>query len=800
MAVISLQLFTGQLIDVEPSTDFSLKSENPFFCVGITELAHTQDFSVPATQNNNRIFNVDNSVIMEGWRRGRDCWLGYSAGEIAGRLFIKDYNKDRYNLLFIWGAEIADVLNQKIIDYVKTGLSLTITANPVLKAHVDDFGWCNFAETYADLSFADGVSMLPTINLGYLMDTAATYAGYTITQDGLSLSSVTQDQYNPYKYGINIDTLNVGDTYTLGLGNWAASGVNVANFQLFDENNVPVPLSAGGLQLFNIQLPTNQPNVPVVGYCFKATRQIKLKLVADTNVICLALTGPMVGQPEGNGGQFPYIEFNTVLTLNTGQGFTFLHVNDFDTYTWKPKYNGYTTPITYNSNIIDSETVANVGDVVSLDNNLPDYSLLELVRNWCLMTSSFFVIDEENKVINILSIESVIAGRFSNNITDINKNRNILDVAALRRYIDGLSQHNNIVCQSADYVAEINRYRADYPCDNDLLDNDSEFGTITFNEGNINGSGEAIFKNFEPQEGGGVTMRPAVGVFMFNEDGGSAYHLQWVEGNYDMHNAMASITAEAVTIEITIHETLAQYLSHQYNELFSYDGCMWVAKSYTWKDNATQMTLVKVDNAMALAFTPIDYLRFSGNGTIYLRTKLNLDIEISQDGENFSPWTYEKFGGYRYYYTLTLSAGQTYYMRGNNPTGLANAANFSQFFMSGSIYVAGDIGTLINRTGGENLTIPDYAFKSLFSGCSSMLSAPELPFKDTGDYSCYQMFYNCSSLGQLITRMTSNTGNNGTYQWLYGVAATGDFYCPQSLVIVSNDPSGIPSGWTRHNL
>lgn len=795
MAVISLQLFTGQLIDVDTSTDFSLKSENPFFCVGITELSHTQDFSVPATQHNNQIFNVDNSVIMQGWRRGRDCWLGYSSGEIAGKLFIKDYNKERYNVLFIWGAELDDVLSQPIINYLQTGLSLSVVANPTLKDSINDFGWCNYSEVHFEPSFSDGLSLMPTVNLGWLMDSAATAAGYTIKMDGDTLNNNPYRQYNAYNYGININTANVGDRYHVYMSNWAATGLNAINYQTYDDSSNPVSDVAAGFQLTNVSLWTNQPGLPVTGKCFRALRNIKIRLRPNNQVICMSINGIYLNT-EGNGGQFPYIEYDTLLYLTAGQSVTFVNVADFDYYTWAVSYDGYDTPFNYDFEIIDSSTVANLGDSIDLDDNLPDYSLLELVRNWCLMTSSFFEIDAENKQIIIRSIEAVLAARISNKIVDIDNNGRILDVGQLRRYIDGYSQHNLTRCNSADYVAEVNRFGADYPCDNDLLDDSSEFGTISFNDGNISPDGEAVFKNVEPLEGGGVSLRPAVGVFMFNTDGlgGHSYHLQYVENNYGMHNPMAAITTNGVSIVLTVREQLAKYLSHTYDEIYQYGGCMWIAKDYTWKDNATQFTLVKVDDAIAQAETPIDYLRFSGNGILYLRTtNYDAEIEISLDGENFSTWASSNFGGYKYYNTLNLTDGITYYMRGVNAS-----MNGGQFIMSGTIYAYGDLGTLIDKVGGPDVQLASDAFRSLFDGCSSLVFAPDIPAKTIPTNALVKTFTGCSSLIRISVGAESwNTSDaNG---WVDGVAASGTF-TKKAGVAIPTGVSGIPAGWTVVNV
>lgn len=603
MAMIGLQLYTGQRIDVDAETDFSLKSSNPFFCVGVNELSHTQDFSVPATKKNNLIFNVDNSVIADGWRRGRGCWMIYSAGEIDGKLFIKDYNNGRYNVLFIWGAELDDILTQPVSSYLASALFLAIES-PKPSDRVVDFGWVDYNEVHYDQLFSDGLSLSPTVNLGWLMDMATQQAGYKILIDGQRIG-FQDDQYNPNNYGFTLDRCESGKLYHLGFGGFAAdiSTMLFNNYQLFDDNSNPVSLSAGGLSYQIRALPTTSPGNLVTCLCFTATRQVRLRLSPDSSVIVLSINGNSVST-EGNGGQFPYVEYNEYLTLSAGQSFTILNVNDFDTYTWSIRNNGYTTPATYNIEVTDTETTASVGDIVYLDSNLPDKSLLELVRDWCLISSSYFDIDPDTKTINIYTIERVVGRGISNTIIDIDSGqRDILAVGSLRRYIDGFSQHNNTVCDSADYVSEANRYRADYPCYNDLLDDSSDFGVIGFNDGNIIGDGEAVFDNFQPLNGGGVEMKASCGIFFFDPNGGAAKHLQWVENNYGMHNTMSGITSQAVSIVITIRETMMQYLSHQSTQLWQYGGCLWVARSRTWKDNATQIELVKVDGVLGRDFS-----------------------------------------------------------------------------------------------------------------------------------------------------------------------------------------------------
>ena len=62
------------------------------------------------------------------------------------------------------------------------------------------------------------------------------------------------------------------------------------------------------------------------------------------------------------------------------------------------------------------------------------------------------------------------------------------------------------------------------------------------------------------------------------------------------------------------------------------------------------------------------------------------------------------------------------------------------------------------------------------------------------------MFNNCSNIAKIKTYMTNVSGTESLYNWLNGVAATGDFYCPSTLTIPTDSASGIPTGWTRHNI
>lgn len=120
------------------------------------------------------------------------------------------------------------------------------------------------------------------------------------------------------------------------------------------------------------------------------------------------------------------------------------------------------------------------------------------------------------------------------------------------------------------------------------------------------------------------------------------------------------------------------------------------------------------------------------------------------------------------------------------------------------------------------LTVPQGCYNSMFNGCTSLTTAPELPATSIGT-DCYKnMFINCTSLttAPVLHIATVNSGSyqnmfqgctslnaitclatdvsaaNCTANWVSGVAATGTFTKAASMSNWSTGVNGIPDGWT----
>ena len=131
----------------------------------------------------------------------------------------------------------------------------------------------------------------------------------------------------------------------------------------------------------------------------------------------------------------------------------------------------------------------------------------------------------------------------------------------------------------------------------------------------------------------------------------------------------------------------------------------------------------------------------SGKSTVRLAkvgTPDEITLEYSTDESQWNPYTIGK--------KISLADGTFLLFRAGkkNYNFSKNANDYYRFEISGPISAQGNIMSLLDK----NFSTPlqGYAFKSLFEGCTSLLSAPELP-ATTLAQACYEnMFAGCYAL------------------------------------------------------
>lgn len=92
--------------------------------------------------------------------------------------------------------------------------------------------------------------------------------------------------------------------------------------------------------------------------------------------------------------------------------------------------------------------------------------------------------------------------------------------------------------------------------------------------------------------------------------------------------------------------------------------------------------------------------------------------------------------------------------------------------------------------------LADNCYGSMFNNCASLTTAPTLP-ATTLVYGCYSgMFSGCTSLNYIKCLATDISADYCTNNWVTNVSSTGTFVKNPSMSGWTTGESGIPSGWT----
>jgi hypothetical protein len=87
----------------------------------------------------------------------------------------------------------------------------------------------------------------------------------------------------------------------------------------------------------------------------------------------------------------------------------------------------------------------------------------------------------------------------------------------------------------------------------------------------------------------------------------------------------------------------------------------------------------------------------------------------------------------------------------------------------------------------------------MFYGCTSLVTAPELPATTLAN-GCYQsMFGGCSKLNYIKMLATNISASSCLSNWVSIVSSTGTFVKNPAMTSLPNGTSGIPNGWTVVN-
>jgi hypothetical protein len=135
-----------------------------------------------------------------------------------------------------------------------------------------------------------------------------------------------------------------------------------------------------------------------------------------------------------------------------------------------------------------------------------------------------------------------------------------------------------------------------------------------------------------------------------------------------------------------------------------------------------------------------------------------------------------------------------------NCSGLTSAENLSLLAttLANNCYESMFNGCTSLTTAPELLarTLASNCYYNMFNGCTSLTTAPELLATTLVNNCYYRMFSGCTSLNYIKCLATDISANRCTIQWVQDVASSGTFTKAASMTSWTEGVNGIPSGWS----
>lgn len=577
----------GERVDTDKDTRLGMKMTGGLLRVAENEYTRSFDMSVPRTVGNDRIFGFDADPTMEGVRTRAEAVLMSGGVTLSGFIYLQNYGGERYELLFVIKSN-HDWLycSLREIPYPDT---LTIEGKmPVRGGTVPRFGFFPYSNGTFNGTVGNPVTLFPSANLGYLLQHAAMFRGYSI--QFLTGGSVYED---PDNYGLLLPSMDTFSSAMLKVDGNARGGwsYSVSSGQTLSDIGLTISAKRYKKGVFGA-------NVTVSA--FTALRRVKIRCAIPSLRVFSGGQGKNSDWINDYTSDIP-VEFD----LDAGEWFTlisFVDIHDGVFTDYVELSGGYETDIPQTVlEVLDNDGVAGEGETLHLMNSLPDMTLAELLSAFCALVCASWRVDEENRILIVETFSYALAGVGAGSIVNLDEER-VLAVDRVERFLDGFARHNHVRCQSAPYVSEGHYFHRDYQCGNDILEEDSEFAVVPFNEGNFT-TGDDGYKHADFED---VTLEPN-GEYRYNGTAslffadptagaaGTALHLQTINDLGGMGIDFGEFTRQAVTLRITVSVSLRDFTSYRPDTLVKWRGRAYIIRTAAWSEGRCQFELVRLN-------------------------------------------------------------------------------------------------------------------------------------------------------------------------------------------------------------
>lgn len=594
--------YGGEQLEVDNSTKigFSYKSG---ICEadGATERSRTFNFTVPETPKNNRIFTYSEDPQYPGERQGVLGVIVDGGVWLHGSMYMTEWSGRRYSLLFIYdrtssfdAAGMGGLFPDRI--------EIDDKVLPVEGGTIPNYSFYEYLNGAHQVGGPVGVplTLFPTANLGYIIDTLASNDGYTVTYASGDTA---------HHYGLVMPQMREWETHTVET---QAAGGAVGGFTTIVDYGGGT-LADAGLMMGYRTMERGWPSAnTVLVQCFTAIRHIKVRIVQDFGIYAYVTNNGYdcwngEGTPKPTPiGQGHVIASGREFELDTGDFFTIVKISTDARqgdrmWWWGPLHSppGYTGSVYTRFETMGENDVVGNGSTLNLADNFPeDLTLKKCLQAFCDIIAGFYDVDEVNKVITV----SDFAGLMANATVGVDLDgMRILKVENVRRYIDGWAQHNRVRCKSADYVTDDCRFVRDYQCGNAWLEDERDWTEIPFNEGNwtMKNVGGTFYKcaqldDVEVGSNGEYNHKGELTIIREAPAGVPAIHLQTTTDE-GYGRQFGDFTLRTTTLVVTVRMPLFRFLQIRRGTLAHWMAREYLIREAAWDQNAAKLTLLSVE-------------------------------------------------------------------------------------------------------------------------------------------------------------------------------------------------------------
>lgn len=577
--------YGGELLDVDESTNagFSYTS-NIIGCGG--GMVRSVDLSVPATRKNNSAFRFSEIPASVGVRQAADGAIFGGGVYINGKIFVVDYTEGRYKLMFAYGKTLGLFNRVNNHAFMDTALTVSQKDNLPRGGAVPDFGFYGYNNGVCDgLVVGSPTSLLPSANLGFIIDTLAAVEGYTVVYPDISLGRV----YQAAAYGLVLPKTDVFAKVEASGSGSARDGFSVS---MSDGSN----LSDWGLITQTRRYKRGAFGENVTVHVFAATEPVTVTFAEDNeHVVASGMGYDILNTWEGGGCE---------VEMAAGWWFTVVSKSDwyklFGVEVWRGSAltpRGYETAINFSFGIGKDEGYASDGNILYMDYLMPELTLKQYLDAYCDIINAVYDTDASAKTITIIPRDYIISNL---RVWMALEKEKIVNVGRIARYVDGWSQNNIVDCDSAEYVPQHARFRRNYKVYNDYLTEERTVATIPFNEGDyyigLDGEKLAWFDDVTIGDNGDVNYNGRLSVFLENTlpGGRLALHLQTVN-DMGVGVPYSEFTGHAVCVDVDVVMPLFRFFELDDYCGVSWNGCIYAVESATWSDGVCSLKLLSVN-------------------------------------------------------------------------------------------------------------------------------------------------------------------------------------------------------------